>query len=125
MPALITRDSYNQEHTYYLNGHRIDLTRRPDKDTDLHHCYQYQLTTKDGAVLFGKPGDTCGIPKGYGVKRSPHEATMLAFRAVTMQEPDTDESFFSDYTPQELDWCRSYACEYLGYEVSDLEERAS
>ena len=124
-PAMQTRDTYNQEQTHYINGHKISLQRIPASDTVYHVQYRYTLTTKDGAKLFGKVGDTCGIPKAFAGRRSPIEAALLAFSAVTMQEMDTDSEYFADYTPQEIAWRDSKACEYLGYEVSDVEERLS
>jgi len=47
---------------------------------------------------------------------------------LTVQPGDTDEEYFKDYTPEQIDFSKSGDCEYLaawGYEPDDLPDDGS
>lgn len=73
----------------------------------------YYLARPDGAVLF--QGDDYFVP---GVCDDGGAATgLLGF--LTLKPGDTDEEYFDDYTPEQLDWCQSGDCEELALLVYD------
>ena len=47
--------------------------------------------------------------------------SLLSF--LTLQEGDTDDEYFANYTKAQLAWIRSAKCENLSYFVSYMEEK--
>ena len=118
-------DEQSQRHLLTLDGYTIRLARNYERDTTTHTSYKFTLYTPDGQTLYGRQIDTVGIPtRRHPEQRPSHEAALLAFSSATLQHSDTDESFFSDDTAAITVWRTSKSCEFLGYTVSDEQEKA-
>ena len=44
---------------------------------------------------------------------------------LTVQEMDTDEEYFDDYSPEQMAWANSWECEQLQFWLYDREERVN
>ena len=103
---------------FTINGHTVTTRRNRAFDTSTHNQYRFFLTTAAGIKLFGKQSDLIGLSRYY-TKNVQTDLKNLALSAVTIQEADTDEAYFADYTPAEIEWIRSVECDQLGYERAD------
>jgi|SRR5579859_5269993 len=107
-----------------IDGYTIRVSRVPSKDTGAHRYYRYTLMMPDGRALFGKACDTVGVPTRWHYSSEDEIAALASFDAATLQPGGTDAEYFETYTPEELEWCRSYECEALACSVSDRLESA-
>jgi len=79
----------------------------------------YQLIAPDGTVLFS--GNDLGCSPMHEPESKANAIALLGF--LTLQDGDTDDDYFADYTPAQLAWRESSACEDLKMTVDDYENR--
>lgn len=106
------------------------------------HCTapDYWLYAPDGTLLFS--GHDVGLQavhhgtgrawngfyrehggRGAYVEPTGRFAALQVLFMATLQPGDTDPEYFDDYTPEQLAWANSYACEALGDMVETWEEK--
>lgn len=96
-------------------GIEVELTPAGRGDYG-RQMYRYTMRL-DGAVLF--EGDSYGTSA-----RTPEQIALGLLAFLTLQPGDTDEDYFDEYTPAQLEWARSFRCECAKGDVSELEDAA-
>jgi len=79
--------------------------------------YRYRLE-ESGKVIF--EGDSFG-PAPH-VDPYSRDSVMHLLTFLTLRKGDTDNEYFDNYTPAQLDWIESDTCEELRWIVYDYEE---
>lgn len=83
---------------------------------DSHYRLRYVLEHK-GEVIF--EGDDYGCPRSTAIDSDESFAGILNF--LSCRPGDTDDEYFSDYTPAQLEWVDRYG-EELGLFAAELEQ---
>jgi len=78
----------------------------------------YTFKTPEGKVLF--QGNDFYNPE-YVPEDKDSAISLLGF--LTLKPGDTDQDYFKDYTPEQLEFSNSMDCEMLQLIVSDYEEK--
>src|SRR5579864_2603979 len=84
------------------------------RDEYRKHILAYRLSMGD-VVLF--EGDDYHPSPGWALDANETIACLMGF--LTLKPGDTDEEYFAEYTPQQLDYCARYA-EALSCEVTAI-----
>jgi hypothetical protein len=81
-------------------------------------CLGYQLTMREpgGPKVTLFEGEDFGCSPCHAVDSDEAVATLMRF--LTLRPGDTDQEYFAEYTPAQLDYCGAHA-EALGMEVMD------
>ena len=80
----------------------------------------YYLDAPEGTRLFS--GSDFYPAPGMAVDGKEAAASLLTF--LTLQPGDTDDEYFDDYTPRQLDWCQSMGAQELACWAMEVEEGA-
>lgn len=84
--------------------------------------YHRYILQSDSEVIF--EGDDFSPSPMYGHEvGDAHVAGLLGF--LTLKPGDTDDEYFKDHTPRQLEWVESMEAETLSYMASDYEERGT
>lgn len=95
--------------TYEFDGYKMTL-QDLGMDVKQHkHRVAYTFSYPDGRVIFdGK--DLFASPL-HSPESLENAKALLTF--LTLQEHDTDDEYFNNYTPEQLEFRDSLDCEYL------------
>lgn len=77
---------------------------------------QYQLIDNGEIIFMGDDFSSSPLDEVES-----EESVMALLGFLTCQLGDTDDDYFKDYTPQQLDWIESQECEDLKMVVYDFE----
>jgi hypothetical protein len=115
--ATITRESCKMDEQF-LSGLEI-------KDFNISIYLFYQGTDKvkyiafKGDKIMFEGNDYRPSPLYSGIDTLESCVDLLGF--LTVQPRDTDKEYFKDYTPEQMEWCKSFECEQLNGIVNDFD----
>ncbi len=70
--------------------------------------WKYTVITPTGVVF---DGDSLGTPRSYCKESSFDKIALQLLFLICIGLGDTDSDYFSDYSPEQLEWANSYSCE--------------
>jgi hypothetical protein len=94
--------------TYTFNGYKLTL-KKTDRISNGHIMVKYTFKTPDNKILFS--GDDLGSSPLHAPESKQNAIALLTF--LTCKPGDVESDYFKDYTPEQLAFSESLACEQL------------
>lgn len=104
--------------TWRRDGFRLDLWDTGSVGMSGKYRLAYRLRDR-GRTIF--EGDDFHSSPLHAIDSLHTVYAILGF--LSLRPGETDLEYFDGYTPDQLDWCRSYRAEWLSVLVCDGEER--
>lgn len=99
------------------DGFRVELL--PFGRHPVSNKMRISFELRDNGKLIFK-GDEFFLSPMYQFNQD--EAVMELLGFLTLQPGDTDDEYFKDYTPEQLEWCKSSRADDLRYILNDFED---
>lgn len=101
---------------YNFDGYKLTLQATDKRDSTNHILVSYNFSNPDGELLFF--GDDFGASPLHTPEGKESAKALLGF--LTLRKGDTDEDYFANYTPKQLEFSESSDCENLQlYTIDD------
>ena len=101
------------------DGFELFIGRVPVKTDKGGSWLAYELHV-DGELIFSGNDYSPSPMQKLDVKSLEIVSGLLGF--LSLQEGDTDDEYFEDYTEKQMEFAQSYRCEVLSYYVCDMED---
>lgn len=113
--------TYEVAHVWEHGSIRVTLFEAHRWGEDKCRSYHRYILQSGDEILF--EGDTFSPSPFRGDIGDAQVAELIGF--LTLKPGDTDDEYFKDHTPRQLEWVESMEAETLSYMASDYEERGT
>jgi hypothetical protein len=95
--------------SYNFDGYTLTLEETNRRDTYNHIMVKYSfISPQDEAIFSGEDFGASPLHDAEGIESA---KSLLGF--LTLKKGDTDEDYFENYTPRQLEFSESFDCERL------------